>query len=115
MSVIKHTALPWKFTPWHIEEDAASVRAPEGWAICFTSSDANAEFIVKACNAYYGNQSELAKLREENERLREQYSIFRADWVRYQDGDPTLPFSEMRLSIVCLMEVLDSALKEPTP
>ena len=71
MSEITHTQLPWKFTPWHIEEDAASVRAPEGWAICFTSSDGNAEFIVKACNAFYGNQADLAAKDADIARLRE--------------------------------------------
>lgn len=60
MSEIKHTALPWKFTPWHIEEGAASVRSPLGWAVCFTSSDADSEFIATACNAYYENQASLA-------------------------------------------------------
>ncbi len=48
----KRTPGPWKFVPWHVEEGPPAVRAPAGWAICFTSSDANAAFIVRAANAH---------------------------------------------------------------
>jgi len=43
-----HTPGPWKYVPWHIEEDAAAVRAPEGWLICQTSSDDDARLIAAA-------------------------------------------------------------------
>lgn len=41
----------WKFSPWHVEEGEAAVRAPEGWIIANTSSDANAALMVAAVNA----------------------------------------------------------------
>lgn len=44
----KHTPGPWRYTPWHIEEGNPTVRAPEGWLICETSSDANARLIAAA-------------------------------------------------------------------
>jgi hypothetical protein len=51
----KHTPTPWRFVPWHIAGGPSEVRAPEGWLICTTSSDGNAEFIVKAVNAFEAN------------------------------------------------------------
>lgn len=44
--------LPWRFVPWHIEEDSSAVRSPEGWIVCTTSSDADAKFIAHACNRH---------------------------------------------------------------
>lgn len=41
-----HTEGPWKFVPSHIAEGPAEVRAPEGWLICCTSSDEDAELIA---------------------------------------------------------------------
>lgn len=48
MNELKHTPGPWRYTPWHIEEGNPTVRAPEGWLICETSSDANARLIAAA-------------------------------------------------------------------
>ncbi len=39
---------PWTFVPWHIEEGPPAVRAPEGWLIATTSSDADATLIALA-------------------------------------------------------------------
>ena len=50
----EHTKEPWAFVPWHIEEGPSAVRAPEGWLICTTSSDANARRIVACVNALAG-------------------------------------------------------------
>jgi hypothetical protein len=47
-----HTKLPWRFVPWHIEEDSSAVRSPDGWIVCTTSSDADAAFITRACNNF---------------------------------------------------------------
>lgn len=46
------TPLPWKFSPWHIEEGPPVVRAPAGYIVCTTASDQDAEYIAEACNAY---------------------------------------------------------------
>lgn len=45
------TPLPWKFSPWHIEEGPSAVRAPNGDIVCTTSSDADAKRIVSSVNA----------------------------------------------------------------
>jgi hypothetical protein len=45
------TAAPWRYSPQHIEEGPSAVRAPQGWAICHTSSDVEAEFIAALRNA----------------------------------------------------------------
>lgn len=45
-----HTPLPWSFVPWHIEEGSPAVRAPAGYLVTTTASDADAAFIVKAVN-----------------------------------------------------------------
>lgn len=47
----KATKGSWKFVPWHIEEANAAVRAPTGWLICSTSSDADSELIAEMRNA----------------------------------------------------------------
>lgn len=39
---------PWKYVPWHVEEGPPAVRAPEGWLVCTTSSDADAKLIAIA-------------------------------------------------------------------
>lgn len=43
--------------------------------------------------------------------MKEQYAIFRKDYERYASGDQSMPFSELRLSLDCLIEVLDKELK----
>jgi hypothetical protein len=48
----QHTPLPWAFSPWHIEEGPSAVRAPAGHLVTTTASDADAAYIVKACNAF---------------------------------------------------------------
>jgi hypothetical protein len=48
----EHTPLPWAFSPWHIEEGPSAVRAPAGHLVTTTASDADAAYIVKACNAF---------------------------------------------------------------
>lgn len=48
----EHTPLPWAFSPWHIEEGPPAVRAPAGYLVTTTASDADAAYIVKACNAF---------------------------------------------------------------
>jgi hypothetical protein len=52
MSAARHTPTPWRFVPWHVAEGPSEVRAPEGWLLCTTSGDADAEFITIACNAH---------------------------------------------------------------
>jgi hypothetical protein len=47
-----HTPLPWKFSPWHIEEGPPAVLAPAGHIVCTTAGDDDAAFIVKACNMH---------------------------------------------------------------
>lgn len=54
--------LPWRFVPWHIEEDSSAVRSPEGWIVCTTSSDADAKFIAHACNTHDDLVSALTEL-----------------------------------------------------
>jgi hypothetical protein len=46
----KATPGPWRFSPWHIEEGPSAVRAPEGWLLCNTPSDADAALIVALVN-----------------------------------------------------------------
>lgn len=61
------TPAPWQFSPWHIEEGPSAVRAPEGWIIASTSSDANAELIAilrNAAPALFAAARERDKLRE---------------------------------------------------
>jgi hypothetical protein len=48
----EYTPLPWAFSPWHIEEGPSAVRAPAGHLITTTASDADAAYIVRACNAF---------------------------------------------------------------
>jgi hypothetical protein len=71
--------LPWRFVPWHIEEDSSAVRSPEGWIVCTTSSDADAKFIALACNSH-------AELVEALERCEAMVSTDQGppnwDWVR---------------------------------
>lgn len=40
--------VPWKFSPWHIEEGPPAVRAADGWIVCTTSSDEHAKLIAAA-------------------------------------------------------------------
>lgn len=49
-----YTPEPWRFVPWHIEEGASAVRAPDGHLICSTASDANSRRIVACVNALAG-------------------------------------------------------------
>lgn len=51
---------PWSFVPWHVEEGPSAVRAPEGWLIATTSSDANARFIAAAPELYEALEGLLA-------------------------------------------------------
>jgi len=50
----EHSPLPWRFSPWHLEEGPSAVRTGQGenYIICTTASDEDAAFIVKACNAH---------------------------------------------------------------
>ena len=51
MNEERHTPLPWKFVPWHIEEGPSAVRAPAGHIVCTTASDADAKLIVRSVDA----------------------------------------------------------------
>lgn len=46
----RHAELPWKFSPWHIEEGPSAVRCSTGYLVCETAGDADAKLIVKAVN-----------------------------------------------------------------
>jgi hypothetical protein len=48
----KATPGEWRFSPWHIEEGDAAVRAPDGSRLANTANDANAEFIAALHNAW---------------------------------------------------------------
>ena len=61
----KHTPLPWKFVPWHIEEGPSAVRAPIGHLVCTTASDADAQLIVKAVNNHEAMDKLLAAAADE--------------------------------------------------
>lgn len=65
-----HTPEPWRFVPWHIEEDASAVRAPDGHLICSTASDANARHIVACVNALAGIPIEAIEALPEGELAR---------------------------------------------
>jgi hypothetical protein len=39
---------PWAFVPWYVEEASSAVRAPDGWLIAATSSDADAKLSAAA-------------------------------------------------------------------
>jgi hypothetical protein len=49
----------WRFVPWHVEEDNAAVRAPDGHLICQTASDATAEAIAALHNLFHDHGEEL--------------------------------------------------------
>jgi len=51
------TPRPWRFVPWHIEEGASAVRAPDGSLVCTTASDEDAKLIARAAN----NHADLVK------------------------------------------------------
>ena len=61
----------WKFVPWHIEEANAAVRAPTGWLICSTSSDADSELIAEMRNALPALLDRLEKAEGELAEARE--------------------------------------------
>ncbi len=62
----------WRFVPWHIEEGAPAVRAPEGWLICNASSDDCARHIAAFDPpTVIALLDRLAKAEAENVRLRE--------------------------------------------
>lgn len=92
----KHTSLPWKVVsaphfdngnvytsvqPVNVDEEAMRplAMASGEFHVCrmshtaapwrFNYHRANAEFIVKACNAYYENQAEIARLRDALSRI----------------------------------------------
>lgn len=50
------TPRPWFYSPQHIEEGQAAVRAGESflnsWIVCTTAGDADAELITRAVNTY---------------------------------------------------------------
>lgn len=48
----QHTPTPWRYVPWHIEEGPSAVRAPAGYLVCTTASDADASLIARAVNAH---------------------------------------------------------------
>ena len=50
MADSKHTPTPWRYVPWHIEEGADAVRAPDGTLVCTTSGGGDASLIVRAVN-----------------------------------------------------------------
>lgn len=53
MSAAPFAPLPWHGVPWHVEEGPAAVRCVEGWVVCHTSSDIDAEFIARAANCHH--------------------------------------------------------------
>lgn len=61
-----NTKTPWKFSPAHIEEGPSAVRAPEGYIVCTTASDADAELIVTAVNE---RATLLSQVRQKDEAL----------------------------------------------
>jgi len=52
VSAAPFAPLPWHSVPWHVEEGPAAVRCVEGWVVCHTSSDIDAEFIARAANCH---------------------------------------------------------------
>lgn len=52
MSDAVHTPLPWKLSPWHVEEGPSAARSSckENFIICTTASDDDAALIVTAVN-----------------------------------------------------------------
>jgi hypothetical protein len=48
----RHAELPWKFSPWHIEEGPSAVRCATGYLVCETAGDADAKLIVAAVNSH---------------------------------------------------------------
>ena len=47
-----HSQLPWKYSPWHIEEGPPAVLCKRGYVVCTTASNADADLIAKAVNGY---------------------------------------------------------------
>lgn len=107
MRETKHTPTPWKFIPWHIEEGPSAVRAPEGWLICETSSDANAEMIVLAVNSHASLTAERDRLREENERLTKALAKLVKWYGLRGDDDELLPEHKQEAEIATAMALLD--------
>lgn len=54
MSGAAHTPGKVRYVPWHVEEGAPAIRTADGWLLCATSSDADAERIADCWNACEG-------------------------------------------------------------
>lgn len=122
-----HTPTPWVYDPtlpYGIYSDDATgsrIATTDKNNLVGRSSEenaANAAFIVTACNAYYGNQAEIAKLRDENDRLREAMNQI-AEMANWQIGVPTdteAANEHARIAHTMAETARASALaKEPTP
>ena len=68
----------WRYSPWHIEEGESAVRAPDGWIIAITESNANGEYIAGLHNALPDLLAELSRLRQSEAELREALTDARA-------------------------------------
>ena len=69
MDVSKITPGPWKAVPWHIMEGNPAVQAPDGYLICETSCNDDAELIAEAGTVAHETKLSPRELAEQREEL----------------------------------------------
>ena len=81
---------PWKFSPWHVEEDNPCVRVVNGgWILANTSSDNNAAHIARCDPDTIRSISDAYKAMEERaEKAEALVSLLRADLATLVNADP---------------------------